>query len=197
MSFISLTEHKQIFPKLKAIFVHVPKTAGTSIEQTLCEPGRKVGGHTTAAQFKNYFPAEFESYFKFAFVRHPLSRFLSAYAYLRSAPVYKALNNAIVHKCHSPENLAALLLASPEKFKDVEHFRPQHFYLCDDQSVLLVKVFRFEQIEKEWQTIQEKLDIRRPLPRLNPSRKPVSTPALIPLIRQIYKRDFELFGYTL
>ncbi len=83
----------QIYPHLKAIFVHVPKTGGTSIERTLREsPEQVVGGHTTALGYRKKFPDEFAEFFTFAVVRHPATRFLSAWRYLRAMPVNPALN---------------------------------------------------------------------------------------------------------
>ena len=62
----------QIYHDLKAIFVHVPKTAGTSIERQLAESsGIEIGGHTTAPAFRRAYPKEFASYFKFTVVREP------------------------------------------------------------------------------------------------------------------------------
>src|SRR5437588_5671820 len=73
-----LYPNPQIYHRLKTIFVHVPKTAGTSIERHLqmqdCASG-PIGGHTTASAFQRHFPDAFGEYFKFAVVREPVDRF--------------------------------------------------------------------------------------------------------------------------
>jgi len=63
----------------RAIFIHIPKTAGSSI--------KKLGqldynGHVRAAAIRNRVSHEvWSTYFKFAFVRNPWDRFLSLYCY--------------------------------------------------------------------------------------------------------------------
>jgi hypothetical protein len=62
----------------KFIFVHVPKTGGTSIESLLDLSGAK---HNTARQYRNFFPDVWKRYFSFAFVRNPWDRVLSFYMF--------------------------------------------------------------------------------------------------------------------
>lgn len=64
----------------KFIFVHIPRTGGTSIEQQFghnLKNGRK---HWNLQNCKNYLDYQtFNNYFKFSFVRNPWSRMVSLY----------------------------------------------------------------------------------------------------------------------
>jgi hypothetical protein len=74
----------------KIIFVHIPKTAGSSIAKSLALGGGKVqfGGmnkvydtHTTARQLKASYP-NYDNFFTFAFVRNPWDRLYSWFTFL-------------------------------------------------------------------------------------------------------------------
>ena len=62
-------------PKYNAIFLHIPKCAGQSIEKAL---GFK---HHHKHHKVNDLPDDLEKYFRFTFARHPVRRFISACKY--------------------------------------------------------------------------------------------------------------------
>lgn len=192
----------QIYPHLHAIFVHVPKTAGTAIERALCEtPERTVGGHTTAEGFRRKFPEEFATYFKFGFVRHPVARFLSAYRYLRSQPVHRAHNNAMIHECGTFRDWWGRIRRDPGSLNQMVHFLPAHRFLCaSDGTPLVDRICRYEAITEEWEGICRHLGLPgRSLPLVNVSPMPgdpaAADPCLDEWISEVYARDFELGAY--
>lgn len=67
------------------LFIHIPKTAGTSIEEALFEYqdfNFLNEPHPIVAQYKTYLPSElYNSLFKFSFVRNPWSLQVSTYKY--------------------------------------------------------------------------------------------------------------------
>lgn len=64
----------------RVIFIHVPKAAGSSVKTELY--GRPQYGHRRIAEFQAYDRRKTAEFFKFAFVRNPWDRLLSAHAYL-------------------------------------------------------------------------------------------------------------------
>jgi len=62
-------------PEHNAIFLHIPKCAGQSIEKAL---GYR---HHHKHHKVNDLPDDIENYFRFTFVRHPVRRFISACKY--------------------------------------------------------------------------------------------------------------------
>lgn len=194
--------HPQIYPHLKAIFCHVPKVAGTAIENALKAPGQTVGGHSTALGYRRKFPTEFATYFKFAFVREPVDRFLSAYYYLKQRGEHLALYNRSAHEAATPDEFCAILTVNPEIAKKMVHIWPQWKFICnEDASACLVDaVCPFEKLEESWKFLSAKLGIKfRPLPHSNRSRRPVETPseAVKAFVAREYARDFSIFGYKL
>ncbi len=77
----------------KFIFVHIPKTGGTSVERMLCRYGILLQGpgnfdsiyykHATAESIKRMMGAEYDKYFKFTIVRNPWDWIVSNYAFNR------------------------------------------------------------------------------------------------------------------
>lgn len=192
----------QIFHHIKTIFVHVPKAAGTSIEQTLrASSGDVVGGHTTALGFKRKYGAIFDQYFKFAFVRHPMDRFVSAYFYLAQRPVHPALGNEVVHRAGSFEKFVQLVQAEPQIVRHIVHLWPQWEFVCDAAGKLLVnEVYRFEDLPGAWDEVCKRIGIDgKSLPKANISMhqrwQSYACERVFEFVKSVYAEDFKRFGY--
>ena len=68
--------------KLKFIFIHVPKTGGSSVKKAL---GIKVHGHKKFSDWSKDYP----DYFSFAFTRNPWDRFVSSFFYLEQGGMFE------------------------------------------------------------------------------------------------------------
>lgn len=198
-----LYPNPQIYHHLKVIFVHVPKTAGTSIERHLRESDRDVvGGHTTALAFRAAFPKLFDSYYKFAFVRHPLDRFLSAYCYLKTRPVHPALNNEVIHETGTLARFVETIQRSPRTMSKIVHLVPAHYFVTDTNGNLLVDdIYKYEHLNDAWKEICATVGLRHScLARANASHRwSVQTgcgESLNVLVSTLYAKDYELFGYA-
>ena len=79
----------------KFIFVHIPKTAGTTIcsswdgaalKQICKQTGILGGTHKTALQLREGYPKEWSEYTKFTVVRNPYDRFVSGFFFTALEP---------------------------------------------------------------------------------------------------------------
>ena len=65
----------------KCIFIHIPRTAGTAIEEWICGDDwwniEKETKHLLASQARELYKDHWDSYFKFSFVRNPWDRMVS------------------------------------------------------------------------------------------------------------------------
>lgn len=167
--------------EFEVIFVHVPKTAGQSIEHAFLDLlGRSwetrhpyllklnddptIGpprlAHLTAPEYRDLghvTPAQFDSYFKFGFVRNPWARLASEYRFRRSR-IGKSFRDWLLKGFPQPG------------FDDLwRHVMPQSQYLFDDDGGEAVDfIGRFETLEQDFRTVSERLDIGLPaLRRIN------------------------------
>ena len=158
--------------RLKSIFVHIPKTGGTSIERTFWREDEFVeenlwmgfvskfsckyqtGGlqHLRASQIRREVGQNvFDSYFKFSVVRNPWDRLVSAYHYCQRHP------GLFAYAGIDTEASFDHFLASTAKRRHV-HWEPQVRFLYDDDGRCLVdKVCRFERLVDEVSGIGKKL----------------------------------------
>lgn len=186
--------------KNKAIFIHIPKAAGTSVRIAIGE-STKGRQHLPWWVYKQASSKRFDDYFKFAFVRDPLDRAYSGYKYLKSGGNQR--NDVLIanylkrYDCFNDFAFAELWTKSM-----LYHplFRPQSWYLCDwDGAVRVDYVGKFENIQSDFKVVSDALhltDFDR-LEVTNRSKKDIeiiSTETRM-LILDLYRDDYNIFGY--
>ena len=166
----------------KTIFIHIPKTAGQSIEtvfleklglswnnrmpllllpNTNLELGPPRLAHLTAHEyvFYHYLSNDlFTSYFKFSFVRNPWDRSVSLYRYMGYSSIIKFQTFV--------ERYLSKMVESKYYF-----CKPQINFLTDNEGNLCVDfVGRFENLQQDFNAICSKINFpSTELPHLNKS----------------------------
>ena len=190
------------FDSTQSIFVHIPKTAGTSVGIALYQNGST--GHYGWWEYRDCDPAKYEDYFKFAFVRNPVDRFISSFYYLKeggktTSDRHWADTN--LHRFNTHDQLLDEMLSNKKTRSTIlswGHFEPQSSFICNQNGDLMVDyVGKFENIESDFQSICTRLNMKAKLMHHNPtktrSRAPSPTPEEIKAIEKIYKLDQETF----
>ena len=194
----------KVFDKYQIIFIHVPKTGGLSVLASLVGSNFKVG-HKKATQFRDFDPVRFHQYFKFGFARNPLDRFFSAYCFLRKGGL-GGKDAEFGQKYIQPyANFQAFVKAldypkQKEKILQWRHFKPQYHFLCDKNEAVLVDYLGYyESLKKDYQNIAHRLSMGSPLRLVNSSDKPAYeqyyNENMKRVLKNIYYKDFEIFGY--
>lgn len=197
----------------RAIFVHIPKCAGQSIEQAFLKdvapdgdferhrhlltcfgrpwdwsaeiPGRLA--HLKAHQYLDFNlvpPSVWDGSFRFAVVRDPLERAISMWRYRSVGLDFDAFATEYL-----PANIA----------KDF-WFEPQHTYTHSPQTgeSLLHEIIPFAELQLRWPAIRERVGMKpEPLPARNKSQKPPPesiSDAARESIRTLYAEDYARLG---
>jgi hypothetical protein len=160
----------------KWIFIHVPRTGGSSLTYTLIDHFEEIGGqpggglsqHAKLPEF-NVDPA---GYFKFSIVRNPWDMCVSWMFYYRKYGPERSLRQAV--------NIVETALAFGVDLMD--------------------HVLRFENLEQDFSLLCDKLEIvRPPLRHLSSSEheqyRQYYTPDLRDIVAQRFAEDIERFGY--
>ena len=200
-----MNPYSPCFEERKAVFIHIPKAAGSSIASALF--GGNVG-HKPYSRFHAYAPKELQEYFTFSFVRNPWDRLYSAYRYFA----------AVVGQCqHRDHRWASEMLAGKPDFQSFvsslgnpayrrrvlryDHFRDQSGWVMLGKNVGVDYLGRFETIQTDFDSICDQLGIDQvELPRLRESHKgghytEVFTPEMALIVGDIYQKDIINFGY--
>lgn len=188
----------------KFIFIHIPGTAGTSIEHALEEyqSGEliRVGGgiwtpdsetkqkianlfgvemsenpkHMTAIQWKQVLGEKYDEYYKFTIVRNPFDKAVSLFKFNKIKP------------------------------KEQEEWVIKQMLFIKDENgdVIVDDVFKFEELSDSWRTICEKINIEyKPLPHINNRNKQKETinsllkPNEIIELNELLDEDFVELNY--
>jgi len=199
--------------KYKFIFIHIPKTGGNSIEDSLFSQKSKTkknlwgrnnsnkyhGGalqHLMALHIlKEVGEDIFSNYFKFSFVRNPWDKLVSQFKYNEKRfDLRKILEIDKDVKFHE----YLIKLNNARNHVQWDH---QYKFLYDDNGIPLVDfVGRFERLQDDFDIICEKIGIpSQQLPHKNKTKHRHYTEYYDDETREIvaqkYAKDIEYFGY--
>jgi chondroitin 4-sulfotransferase 11 len=195
----------------RCIFTHVPKTAGKSVRYLFGLPeferdyepcGRNFEhafGHRPLIDFVN--ESYFSDYFKFAFVRNPFDRIVSAYFYLENGGCNEDDRRFREERLAPYKGSFANFIEDLSNTIAAPHFKPQVTLLCDGHGKLLADfIGRYESLERDVSLIGTRLELPiHKLPILNSSRhnfyRSYYDDAIKRRVAQAYGEDLELFSY--
>lgn len=204
-----------ISDKHNLIFVHIPKTAGTSIEHSLKIHGHRNKGrleppclkllfglhegrylqHLTMPEIQEHLRADQKTYFSFAFVRNPYDRIASAFNWRRKiGALPKEVSFLSFLTDHVAQNKGNRTRASIIFEEQAE------FIAADDGTILVDFVGRFERLQEDFDRFTQLCGLRLSLPRKNVSRQ--SQPEKLydqqtqQIVEELYRRDLDLFQYS-
>ncbi|VVP96742.1 hypothetical protein PS918_03764 [Pseudomonas fluorescens] len=190
------------FTQRSCLFIHVPKCAGSSVCVALFDGWTP--GHLPLYWYEQQFPEQFAHSFKFAFVRDPLERAYSAYAYLRGNTLSRRDQPAqqLVRHYRDFDDFVARWL-HPETIQRQLHFAAQTDFLTDSLGCLALDFIGYqEHLERDFKRVCEQLGHEALLPHVNISqqRHPVLARGFCStrtrrLVRRVYQRDYEMLGY--
>ena len=169
----------------KVIFIHIPKNAGTSIEEYFGNESVRIqpNKHADIYEIKRKFKNSYNNYKKFTIIRNPYDKMVSWYFYLkRNLGDYNVIefNNWI---------------KDPSKFwhinDPISYLKPQYEWINNT-----VEIIKFENLNKELNKFfNEKIN----LPIINKSNHKhyleYYNKQSLNIIYKRYKKDFEKFNY--
>ncbi len=161
----------------QSIFVHIPKTAGTSVSIALDE--KKDHAHSTLDTIlkqemgrnliSRIFRRRILGYFKFAFIRNPWDRAVSLY-------MEKKQTGWLDEDLEFSEYIR-YVYSEPEKISEdpnlMFHCQPCHHWLTTNGKLMMDFIGRFEHLQSDYNAICDKLGIQaKTLPVLRKRGRP-------------------------
>ncbi len=195
------------FDRYRCIFVHIPKTGGISIAKSLF--GNLAGCHTKISDYQIIFnQAEFDSYFKFTFVRNPWERVFSAYHYLKQGGMHeedRAWAEANLASSSNFDDFIKYQLRSESILQQV-HFIPQYHFLClpgIDQIWVDFLGF-YENLQEDFLYVRSRISPQSKSKLLHENQTRLGkklayrdfyTKTTRDIVAEVYERDIALFEY--
>ena len=195
--------------KLKLIFIHIPKTGGTSIEYALdlygkientCGvKGSKAMQHFTWIDYEQFFSERirhipYNNYFKFSIVRNPYDRLISEYYWCAVPGIGFKNDQSFNDFVNTVENIV-----KNKNFKETvyhDHFIPQHHFIYKSDKLVVNKLFKFEKFNEIIIFLKQKYKINN-LPHTQYQKYDKINLNYYQKLKiyNMYKKDFKLFGY--
>jgi hypothetical protein len=192
--------------EFRCIFVHIQKTGGSSIRRALNMVQHDADKHRLAAELRpKYRSEEWNSYFKFAFVRNPWDRLVSWWEMIQqNAAARKPMNGFQFYVLSRATTFEEFVLRCGEDYHDHDGskciFRNQVDYIHGDGDIFVDFVGRFETLHEDFERVRSRLAApTAALPHLNRSThrhySSYYTESLRELVSDRYARDIAAFGY--
>lgn len=160
--------------RLGIVFIHIPKTAGTSISDALRKadrraikhlPGMLKTKHLTACDVRRAVtPEKYDRLYSFAVIRDPFERFCSIFFYIKGLPKFAEQMSDV----NSIDAFAELFERPESWVLDLHSARPQcDFIMNEKREQIVTSLYRFGNLAPLCDDLQQRLGLLVPLERLN------------------------------
>lgn len=190
--------YQEFYKENIPLFVHTPKTAGTSISKVLYG---KDPWHYSVQELRNINRVKFDKAFKFSFVRNPFDRLVSTYNYaLKWVEINPGTSIGFLANYSTFEEFIERGLTR-ELIEKHYFFWPYTKYLFIKNKLSVDKVGKFETLESDFKSILNNPELE--LPRLNTSNLSIYkentetyySKRTKTKVIELYRMDFDNFGY--
>lgn len=205
------------------IFVHVPKVAGTSISRALGGhtgmfwasngDGAKqlISTHTYANEIKKFIgPAQYNAYYKFAFVRNPWDRLYSLYNFMTYSEEINRGKYIFDQDETERRGFKWFLLENRIKSTRVKLYgvnvnicqqtTPQLNWLIEDDKIIVDFVGTYENLQQDFELVNTRLGLGATLPWKNKYSErryqDVYDNEMIDFVYKHHSKDIKMFNYT-
>lgn len=177
----------------KIIFIHIPKTGGTSMEgRGFLQP--VITRHFALFDYQTmYGPLGYklDDFFKFAFARNPYDRLASA-----------IINNMRDGKEKIDMPVSDFVLKYQAMLPLWIATKPMFTFVCLDGKLAVDFVGRFENLDEDWKSVCKTMGVVDTLPHINKGKHEGSYRDLYNkeakfVVEKLYAKDFEMFNYEL
>ena len=193
------------------IYIHVPRTAGTTVEDMFCKDHNLIVEdevHTTAYDIEDK-----KDKFIFGFVRNPYSFEWSLWnCHRKSWGIFEDFDEwcafrfgGKIDECYEKYEYMPVRDRDGSKteldYCYILFIRSQAGYFCDENKKCIAnKIYRFEHLKESWDDIQSKINMNIKMNvydrNYKDDYKKVYTDYSYDLITKCKARDLELFGYN-
>lgn len=202
--------------KIRPIFIHISKNAGTSIVKA-ARSAIIDAGHRTAA---SWVAEHGHNTPLFAVIRNPFDRVVSEYCFRKCryekgeknphlANLHLSFSDWITATYRDGEFLSSAFFEQTGISYNCHNmtdnvliwFLPQRRWISSLSGEILVDhLLRYENLERDWELFSKKYHINRALGHRNSSRRRLGfqqyySPHATDIIEDYYKEDLETFGY--
>lgn len=184
---------------LQVVFLHIAKTGGTCIEKIFNITGYlgwilpRSPQHLTCKELKLEIPKQYNTYYKFCFVRNPYDRIVSDYHWNISEKPQRTFEEFVDH--------IQSVVRSGDYTKNAfdDHYIPQVEYVEED-----IDVYRFEKFDDEVLRLSLKLGVTLQfddgvIPKIYSTNhdhySKYYTRETRDIVESIYAKDLKTFGY--
>lgn len=177
------------------VFIHINKTAGSSIERAL---GLRFEHKTAQEKRRELGEWRWQRAYKFAFVRNPFDKVVSHYTY-RVKTNQTGMGDG--HIAFKDWVRRAYGEQDPRYCDQPRMFQPQVDWIVDEQGKVIVDfVGHFERLNEDFEKVRERLHTRRALPHAKQSRsddfRTYYDDETRAIVASVFRRDLDEFGYS-
>ena len=187
---------RNICTEKKLIYIHIPKTGGTSVEKVLFDR-EDSSEHVPIQYYKEFYPQYYDDFYIITFVRHPYTRMISVYNYYRSGGNKKGALDQKLAEAFKKINSLDVFVDLFGYMKNLLHLKKQVDFIGAEYRTDWIG--RFETFREDLQVLIDKFSIPRQVVHYRSAEYPddiIVTKKFLDFIDDYYSEDFERFRYT-